>query len=248
MRVAAIFALTVVLLLGSKETYSGENANTGEEISRKADYLVFIARTTRSQNGAVERKCLSGFLIKHGESFYVVTAGHVQPLNKEIMSLECMVRGAVENKLPRRYYRIELIGIDRTKDVGVLKIIDSRFRYEYRLPEFESADSLQSGDVVYSLGHPYGRMWQISSGRVLATRRRYGGNDPLYKDFSERLISHTGWTANGSSGGPLLNEHGEIVGMNILRVRSDRPPTSSAIPAVSILESVNFILNKNPSK
>ncbi len=66
-------------------------------------------------------------------------------------------------------------------------------------------DEAQVGEHVYSIGHPRGLEYSVSDGIVSGIRRIPGESTHIQFTAS---ISH------GSSGGPLLDDYGRVVGMN----------------------------------
>ncbi len=73
------------------------------------------------------------------------------------------------------------------------------------------------GDRVFALGHPQETPWSFSAGVIGALQ--YG------------LIQHDATVGPGSSGGPLLNQRGEVVGINVAQVVSLPVGLSFARPA-----------------
>lgn len=80
-----------------------------------------------------------------------------------------------------------------------------------------SADDVRPGERVLALGHPQQTPWSFSAGIVGALQ--YG------------LIQHDATVGPGSSGGPLLNTRGEVVGVNVAQVVSQPVGLSFARPA-----------------
>lgn len=70
---------------------------------------------------------------------------------------------------------------------------------------FGDADALELGDVIYSIGHPYKIEWTVTRGIVSAFR---------YDEIGIKTIQHDAGIAPGNSGGLLLNDRGELVGLN----------------------------------
>lgn len=88
--------------------------------------------------------------------------------------------------------------MDRDEDIAV---IESRRSIDSSLTDF---GSVSEGDVVVAVGHPENvGYWVLSVGRVIDTSR-FGGVDSLTIDAP----SHP-----GTSGSPVLNMDGEVVGM-----------------------------------
>lgn len=70
---------------------------------------------------------------------------------------------------------------------------------------FGDADTVELGDVVYSIGHPYRIEWTVTRGIISAFR---------YDEIGIKTIQHDAGIAPGNSGGLLLNGRGELVGLN----------------------------------
>ena len=94
----------------------------------------------------------------------------------------------------------EVVRTDKTRDVALVKT-DSRERQPLRIRR----DPLQPGDTVFAIGAPLGDKFQSTVTRgVISAYRTFEGLSFIQSDVS---VTH------GSSGGPLLNEQGEVVGL-----------------------------------
>ncbi len=106
-----------------------------------------------------------------------------------------------------RLYDAEIIGADLGTDIALLKI-DGR-----RLPHapFGDSEQLRVGEWVMAIGAPFGLQNTVSAGIVSAIgRASLQGMLTPYQDFVQ-----TDAAINpGNSGGPLVNLHGEIIGIN----------------------------------
>jgi serine protease Do len=73
-----------------------------------------------------------------------------------------------------------------------------------------NSDALRVGELVFAIGHPWGRLGAVTAGIVsgLGVVRGPGGR--------VRYIQSDVSLAPGNSGGPLLNARGEIVGINAM--------------------------------
>jgi len=77
---------------------------------------------------------------------------------------------------------------------------------------FGDSDALRVGELVFAIGHPWGRLGAATSGIVSAlgvTGRPDRGRPTRYVQSDVSL-------APGNSGGPLLNARGEVVGINAM--------------------------------
>jgi serine protease Do len=71
------------------------------------------------------------------------------------------------------------------------------------------ADSVQIGDPVLAIGHPEnGGLWSLTSGRIGARIRNAEGVRGNHTFQTEASLNR------GNSGGPLLNEDGQMIGVN----------------------------------
>ncbi len=81
-------------------------------------------------------------------------------------------------------------------------------------------DEVQSGEKIFAIGHPMGFGWDITPGSVRGKIPNYEWNyGPPPKEGEEfdqkaSVIRHTADIVGGSSGGPLFNEKGRMIGIN----------------------------------
>ena len=101
-------------------------------------------------------------------------------------------------------FSANIIGIDNNTDIAVLKIIS-----DDKLNPIQIADSqnIKVGDRVLAIGNPYGIGISVSNGIISATGRDYG--NPYLQ-----LIQTDAAINPGNSGGALINENGNLVGIN----------------------------------
>ena len=101
-------------------------------------------------------------------------------------------------------YPAAVIGIDKNADIAVLKINTNE-----ELSPINIADSnnLRIGDKVLAIGNPYGIGISVSNGIISATGRDYG-NPYLQLVQTDAAINP------GNSGGALINENGNLIGIN----------------------------------
>lgn len=63
---------------------------------------------------------------------------------------------------------------------------------------------------VYAIGFPAGEPWKMTSGDVTAL---YGGSIPPHETPKNQFITQPGLVSPGYSGGPLINSHGQVIGI-----------------------------------
>lgn len=127
---------------------------------------------------------------------YILTNNHL---------IEHAVAIEVTTKDNRRF-NARLVGRDPTADVAVLQIQGAS-----RLTALPMGDSdrLQVGDFVIAIGNPFGLGQTVTSGIVSALGR--GG---LGINGSEKFIQTDASINPGNSGGPLVDLHGQLIGIN----------------------------------
>ncbi len=101
-------------------------------------------------------------------------------------------------------YEANLIGGDRNADIAILKINTTNSLKPIKISD---SNDLKIGDKVLAIGNPYGIGISVSSGIVSATGRDYG--NPYLE-----LIQTDAAINPGNSGGALINENGNLIGIN----------------------------------
>ena len=124
---------------------------------------------------------------------YVVTNLHI--LNSQKINVK------LDNG---KNYPASIIGIDKNADIAVLKISAED---ELKPIDIADSDNLKVGDRVLAIGNPYGIGISVSNGIISATGRDYG--NPYLQ-----LIQTDAAINPGNSGGALINENGNLIGIN----------------------------------
>ncbi len=154
--------------------------------------------------GPVSRKVQSiGSGVIYDPKGYIITNAHV-------------VNGATDIKIvlpDQREFDAELIGIDDVHDIAKLRIRSSQLPYA----RLGNSDTLMVGEWSIALGNPYGYLMNDSKPSVtVGVISALGRNISQDQSGSEYLnMIQTDTAINqGNSGGPLVNIHGEVVGIN----------------------------------
>lgn len=106
--------------------------------------------------------------------------------------------------------RLEVVGVvaqDEANDLAVLRIATERVS---PLP-LSAVDTVETGERVVVLGGPLGLAGSLSEGIVAALRDASELTPP--QPATERLLQITAAISPGSSGSPVLNFDGEVVGV-----------------------------------
>jgi serine protease Do len=81
----------------------------------------------------------------------------------------------------------------------------------------EDVESLPIGRAVLALANPGGRGLRVTPGFVSSTARGFRGPPTRRRHRSGFAIEHTAPLPRGSSGGPLLDRAGRLLGVNAIR-------------------------------
>jgi S1-C subfamily serine protease len=103
----------------------------------------------------------------------------------------------------------KFIGADQRNDVALIKI-DPKGKQLISLPLGDSS-TLQVGQKVLAIGDPFGFQSTLTTGVVSALGRTVQTSDTT---FIDEAIQTDASINRGNSGGPLINTHGEVIGIN----------------------------------
>ena len=117
---------------------------------------------------------------------------------------------------------VTIVGADPLTDLAVLKVNDGSLL----AAPWGDSDRLEVGDQVVAVGNPYGLTRTVTAGIVSAKDRREA-TDRGYQEYLQ-----TDAAVNpGNSGGPLVDLHGQVVGINTAIYGRAYQGISFAIPS-----------------
>ncbi len=129
-----------------------------------------------------------------------------------------------------------LVGEEANQDLALIKVDPSGL--ELKPLALASSSSVQVGDTVYAIGTPYGLEETFTKGIVSALNREIAAPD------GAKITGATQTDAAlnpGNSGGPLLDEQGEVIGVNS-QIASDAARTEGSQPGST---GVGFAIASN---
>ena len=137
-----------------------------------------------------------------GSGFIIDKEGHILT-NYHVVGDSSQVEVTLHNK---KTYKAAVIGRDRTHDLAVIQI---------KAPDVVPAvlgdsKSLQVGQKVFAIGNPFGLAGTMTRG-IISSVRPIRSPEGAYMD---EAIQTDAAINPGNSGGPLLNSHGEVIGIN----------------------------------
>jgi S1-C subfamily serine protease len=204
------------------------SAPTGLSINsiyrRSAPGVVVVTATSRAQSSSnlfdpfatpqTQQSLGSGFVID--KSGHILTNAHV------VVGASKVDVGFSNGSS----YPATVVGLDRSTDVAVLKV-DVPQDALHPLPLGDSSKA-QVGDTVVAIGNPLGEDRTVTAGIVSAVQRDISSLQPGIQIpgaiQTDAAINH------GNSGGPLINNKDEVIGINS-QILSDNPsnPQSGSI-------------------
>ncbi len=142
-----------------------------------------------------------------GSGLIIDAGGHILT-NEHVIDDHIEVMVTLESN---REFRAEVVGTDKLTDLALLKI-EVPEELSLRAAKLGNSDSVQVGEWVMAVGNPYGFDRSVSFGIVSGKGRVL--NIPLLAPLLNDFIQTDAAIAPGSSGGPLVNLRGEVIGIN----------------------------------
>ena len=136
-------------------------------------------------------------------------------------------------------YEATVLGSDPYADLAVLST--DAPQSEYQPLEIVSSSNLEVGDPVVAVGGPYGLAGSMTTGVVSALGRTITDETSSYPIAN--VIQTSAPINPGSSGGPLLNYAGQVVGVTTAIV-SDSQGLGFAIPSSAILREIESLITE----
>jgi 2-alkenal reductase len=147
-----------------------------------------------------------------GSGFLFDTQGHIVTNNHVV---EGSVGTIVVNFDDGRQLPASLVGTDVASDLAVIQVDASQIS-DITPVHLADSDALKVGQIVIAIGSPFGLQSSMTTGIISALDRLFpGAVGPNGTSFQIPNIIQTDAAINpGNSGGPLLNLHGEVIGVN----------------------------------
>ena len=127
-----------------------------------------------------------------------------------------------------KQFDADLVLIDEEMDIALLRVPKGDLFYL----DVSDYHDLRVGDDVYAVGTPANFSFTLTKGILSAVDRNISGQYFLQTDAAIN---------EGNSGGPLLNAHGEVIGMNTLKL-NDQEGIGLALPMTFMCQ---YILNND---
>ena len=234
-------ALCVAAMLASVLFGSGRTVAQSLELTRTGARKTLVVKAIDRTKGAVvniNSERASGF-VDGGSSKVQGTGVIIDPrgwivTNQHVIdggtSLKCRLEGGTS-------YKAEVIASDAALDLALIKISPREF---LPIMQLGTATDLMLGETVIAIGNAHGYEHSVSVGVVSALNR----DVELSSDMRYKALIQTDAALNpGNSGGPLINVHGELIGINVA-VRYGAQNIGFAIPMEPIIGWVEKSLRR----
>ena len=197
------FRLAVLALAASCAGTAGNNSPSGPRLRLTAKDIV------QRSSPAIVR--IEAGPEKVGTGFIVDKAG-VVATNLHVVAGESTIKVRL---LDGTLYPVEQIaGLDPERDLALLRI-----KAPKELPTLKLGDSdaMSAGDQIVAIGNPLGVFdYSVTSGLISQVRHRPCGPDDVAAQRCKQeltVLQISAAISPGSSGGPLFNQFGEVVGV-----------------------------------
>ncbi|HXZ31257.1 MAG TPA: trypsin-like peptidase domain-containing protein [Terriglobales bacterium] len=188
------------------EAASSSEPLDSEEQNNIAVYRKNIGSVVNVTSRAVTFDFFYGLVPAEGQGsgFIIDKDGHILT-NYHVIADARQVEVTLHN---RKKYRATIVGTDRSHDLAVVQI---------KAPDLQpmtlgDSTHLQVGQKVYAIGNPFGLSGTLTRGIVSSIR---SVQEPDGVAIDEAIQTDAAINP-GNSGGPLLNWHGEVIGINTM--------------------------------
>ncbi|HSZ01073.1 MAG TPA: trypsin-like peptidase domain-containing protein [Terriglobales bacterium] len=185
---------------------SGNDGLDAEEQNNITVYHKNIGSVVNITSKAVTFDFFYGLVPEEGQGsgFIIDKEGHILT-NYHVIADARQIEVTLHN---RKKYGATIVGVDRAHDLAVVQIKAPG------LTPMVLGDSskLQVGQKVYAIGNPFGLSGTLTRGIVSSIRQVQEPDGMKIEDAIQTDASIN----PGNSGGPLLNMHGEVIGINTM--------------------------------
>jgi len=185
---------------------AGGDSLDSEEQNNISVYRKNIGSVVNITSKAVTFDFFYGLVPEEGQGsgFIIDKEGHILT-NYHVVAEARQIEITLHN---RKKYRATVVGADRSHDLAVVQI---------KAPDLTpmvlgDSGNLQVGQKVYAIGNPFGLAGTLTRGIVSSIRQVQEPDGMKIEDAIQTDASIN----PGNSGGPLLNMHGEVIGINTM--------------------------------
>src|SRR5271166_4245665 len=204
----------------------------GEEQNNIAVYKKNIPSVVNVTSRAMTFDFFYGLVPQEGQGsgFVIDKEGHILT-NYHVIAEARQVEVTLHN---RKKYKATIVGTDKSHDLAIVQI---------KAPDLQpmtlgDSTNLQVGQKVYAIGNPFGLAGTLTRG-IVSSIRQVQEPDGL---VIEEAIQTDAAINPGNSGGPLLNWHGQVIGINTM-IASNGAAQSSGIGFAIPINTAKAVVN-----
>lgn len=216
-------ALVMILLvswitgIGPTDLLQGKTGSTSRVTikgkTQEMDVVVAVVKKLQPSVVNVRTTQVMTDLLHQGQEVKGVGSGVIYREDGYILTNNHVIEGAKEIfvTIGNEDVAGEVVGGDKETDIAVVKIA----RRGLPAAELGSSKSLQVGEMVVTLGSPFGFEHTVTSGIISALHRNVTTEDQPPQSYTN-LIQTDAPINPGNSGGALANAEGKVIGINTL--------------------------------
>jgi len=176
----------------------------------------------------------TGFIV--GNKGYILTCEHVLPV---LGNPDVVCRQNTDGKITTKTYKAIVVQSDKKRDLALLKIEPDAL---LPIVHIETAAKIEMGEQVFVIGNPgIGDVildYTMTEGIISSPHREIAGVD---------YIQTSAAINPGSSGSPVFNSMGNVVGLAVLKARMEN--TGFAVPASALVDFLkSCVTDSTPPK
>lgn len=196
--------------LSAEDNKPSEISNTLEDTTK---CVVGISKIKNKGDSILDMHATENLSLGTGiiisDTGYIVTNWHLAG-NKYSSCYVTLESGEV--------YSGNTVWADSNLDLAIVKINASGLNYL----KLGDSENVKLGEKVYAIGNPIGIELQrtVTSGIISGLNRTIKLEEDETSSYMEGLIQTDASINQGNSGGPLINEQGEVIGVNTVKIES----------------------------
>lgn len=176
----------------------------------------------------------SGIIIgQNDEELLIVTNNHVVADSQELSV------SFVDDSVAEAYVK----GVDEGVDLAVVAVkldqIEQSTKDQIKTAALGDSNALKVGEPAIAIGNALGYGQSVTTGVISALDREVEG-------YNNKLIQTDAAINPGNSGGALLNVKGEVIGINVMKLASDKiEGMGYAIPISNVSEIIDTLMTRD---
>ena len=217
-------------IVDNQENISEDGVLTAKQVYKKVheSSVGILVYSSAQQNVVSEGTGIVMGTNSDKTATYIITCAHVI----DVKNPKITVQTADGSR-----YDGFVVGADAKTDIGVVRVNSTNLK----AAEFADSSVIEVGDTVYAIGNPGGTQFfgSFTNGMVSAIGRPV--NSPV--GYEVACIQHTAPINPGNSGGALVNEYGQVIGINSSKIAStDYEGMGFAVPSATVKEIVDELI------